>query len=318
MAGSEGGLARIAGKLFALVAAALATYLALLFMCGRTGEGSDRYLAAQLDKVALLQRTQSPRLILIGGSHAAFSIDSARLGEGLGVAVVNMGLHGGLGLKYMLDAAWPLLREGDLVVVVPEYEQLVGRQFDGSKELLELFFITRDWDVLWRLKPTMLLEANQTIVDFAPGRPPQPPYVRSGFDRHGDMVAHLGMPARPINRSALLGSRLDDRAIVYLADFMQRCERRGVRALFLPPSIARTDFELNGAMIARIDARLRRSMARHVAARPDESVYDDGAFYDSVYHMNAWGRAQRTNRMIEVIGAWRRDGGTAPGEGRVP
>lgn len=315
MAGSDARAVRLAGKLAALLAASLASYLALLAACGFSAARDDSYLAAQLDKLDSLRRTGSPRVILIGGSHAAFSIDSARLGEGLGGPVVNMGLHGGLGLRYMLDAVGPWLREGDLVAVVPEYEQFVGNQFDGSKELLELFFLTRDWGLLRRVTPTMLLEANQTIVDWAPFRPPPPPYRRSGFDRHGDMVEHLGMPARPINRSALLSAQLDDRAIAYLAEFVRRCERRGVRAVFLPPSIARTDFELNGAAIARIDAALRRSLARHVAARPEDFVYEDDAFYDSVYHMNAPGRANRTERMIEVIEAWRRVAGAAEARG---
>ena len=40
-----------------------------------------------------------------------------------GVQVANMGLHAGLGMNYMLYEIKPYLRQGDVLVVVPEYNQ---------------------------------------------------------------------------------------------------------------------------------------------------------------------------------------------------
>ncbi len=100
--------------------------------------------ATVLDKERLLKEAPSPRLVLVGGSGLAFGIDSPTLEQELGgeYSVVNMGLHAGLGLDFMLNEALDGLREGDVVVLSPEY------------------------DIVWRDEPNHLTIAE--ILRFAP------------------------------------------------------------------------------------------------------------------------------------------------------
>ena len=95
----------------------------------------DNYLAAVLEKDRLIRNAASPKIVLVGGSNLAFGIDSKMMQDSLGKTVVNMGLYAKLGLKYMLAQVRPYIREGDIVVVVPEYDQFYGDFANGDHTL---------------------------------------------------------------------------------------------------------------------------------------------------------------------------------------
>ena len=80
----------------------------------------ETYLAALQEKTELLQSIEGPRVILVGGSGAAFALRSDLLEQELGLPVINDGLYAGLGTTVMLDLVKPHLHEGDIVVFLPE------------------------------------------------------------------------------------------------------------------------------------------------------------------------------------------------------
>src|SRR6266576_1729813 len=100
-----------------------------------TRAGDDNYLAAVLEKDRLIRTTPSPKIILVGGSNLAFGIDSRMMKDSLGVNVVNMGLYAKLGLRYMLAQVKPYIRRGDVVIIVPEYDQFYGNFSEGDNTL---------------------------------------------------------------------------------------------------------------------------------------------------------------------------------------
>ena len=60
-------------------------------------------MAAIIDKHAHADSIKAGKIILAGGSNLAFGIDSKQLEETLGMPVVNLGLHAGLGLHFILE-----------------------------------------------------------------------------------------------------------------------------------------------------------------------------------------------------------------------
>lgn len=85
------------------------------------------YLASFEDKLALLEQDSPPRIIIVGGSNAAFGVYSPLFVEAFDRPVVNIGLHGGAGLDFYLCVVRQHVREGDLVVLLPEYALLSDR-----------------------------------------------------------------------------------------------------------------------------------------------------------------------------------------------
>lgn len=86
--------------------------------------GPDNYLAAAYDKDRRLRTTPGERIILVGGSNVAFSMDSRILEERYGLAPVNMGLQAPLGVRFMTRHVAEYVRSGDVVVVLLEHPQM--------------------------------------------------------------------------------------------------------------------------------------------------------------------------------------------------
>lgn len=75
-------------------------------------------------RALLAAESDKPRLILVGGSAAAFGVDSALLARELpDYQPVNFGLYAALGTRVMLDLSIKELRPGDLVVIMPEQQR---------------------------------------------------------------------------------------------------------------------------------------------------------------------------------------------------
>src|SRR6266436_7071833 len=74
------------------------------FTLNKTG-----YLAASIDKHHLLVQQPSPRIVFVGGSNLAFGLDSSEIERSLSYHPINMGLHIGLGLAFMLAEVKPFI-----------------------------------------------------------------------------------------------------------------------------------------------------------------------------------------------------------------
>ena len=82
---------------------------------------NDTFMGELKYKVHLLEETPGPRIVLIGGSSAAFSVDSELLEQEFPeYSVVNFGMYAALGTTVMLDLAESRIREGDIVILLPE------------------------------------------------------------------------------------------------------------------------------------------------------------------------------------------------------
>jgi len=86
----------------------------------RTVVKSD-FMAAIIDKHALLENTHPPRILLCGGSNLAFGIDSKRIQDTFGLPVINLGLHAGLGVEFMINEIKLSTKPTDIVIFSFEY-----------------------------------------------------------------------------------------------------------------------------------------------------------------------------------------------------
>ena len=76
-------------------------------------------LSVGVEPAPVLEQTASPKMVLVGGSNLAFSIDSGLLAEEFGLPVVNMGLAKSVGLGYLLQETILLLHILLLIYLSP-------------------------------------------------------------------------------------------------------------------------------------------------------------------------------------------------------
>ena len=78
----------------------------------------ETYLAGLQDKTFYLKSAKGKKIVLVGGSGAAFDVRSDLLEEQFpGYSVVNYGLYAGLGTTVMLELSKPYIGKGDLARV---------------------------------------------------------------------------------------------------------------------------------------------------------------------------------------------------------
>lgn len=295
-------------------------------------ERNDNYLAAILEKDRLIRSTPSPKIILVGGSNLAFGIDSKKMEDSLGLKVVNMGLYAKLGLRYMLAQVRPYIERGDVVVVVPEYDQFYGDFANGDNTLnTALLYAPADRipdfirsysivDVVLRPRVEQARRSFLKAAASAVGRqhqffPPDtnPVYNRNSFNQYGDVVAHLGKngmdpdsifvkalpPLKDFNR----GTLSDLEAIAGDA------RSAGAHSYFMFPSYIDRSYIINIPAIDSLRRKIAGGASIPIVGTPADFVYPKQYFFDTRYHLTGEGRELRTLKMIEVLRAvGRRDG----------
>ena len=271
----------------------------------------DAYPAAKLDKLDMLARTPSPKIVLVGGSNLAFSLDSQLLADEFGFHVVNMGLAKSVGLEYMLEEVKPYIQQGDLVILAPEYELFYDMYYGSDGLMVELQYHPgglknlRSWGqwrtLLSKFAPIMqakfagyLRKGEAGLIDSV--------YHRTGFNHFGDLETHLGRtPHYETHELFPDGDDFHEESIKVLNDFNDFVLSRGARALFTWPSLAEPEFEKHKDRIWSLDQRLRLDLAMPIISKPEDYIFKMRDMFDTCYHLGREGRRVRTHRLIDDL-----------------
>ncbi|MCL5126441.1 MAG: hypothetical protein M1511_18470 [Deltaproteobacteria bacterium] len=281
------------------------------------GWQKSNYLAATIDKQKLLKETLSPKVILVGGSSVAFGMDSEIIQHQLEVPVVNMGLQAGVGLNYMLQEVTPFIGRGDLVVVMPEYEQFYGELLNGNECV---------WDLIWYVpegcrnlrSPGQYLALLKSFRGFLYARlvrllhqgarvlglhEIQPLlYRRSSFNGHGDFIAHLSLPPSWHGRFPTEpGSTLNDETFSALERFSKYVAGKRAQMVVVWPSVPEPFYLARKEWIQRITSKMTECPDIRVHGIPLDYVLPVNNFFDTNYHLTAAGRLKRTLEIARFL-----------------
>jgi len=278
------------------------------------------YLAGTIEKHRRLDKLLGPKIILVGGSNLAFSMNSPYLSAQMGMPVVNMGLHGGVGLRYMLNEVSSRIGPGDIVIVSPEYD-FFWVFLNGSTELLEILYAYPNavqWlspehlPSLFQHYPSLLKRkfdfwskygVRNNAVDAV--------YCRDAFNEYGDVTsvdrlnpkefqtrhAALNIEPMPLSRS------FDQSAFDALNRFSKLCSTRGATAFLTYPPMATERIDLNGNQqnLFLLDSKLRTESGLKVISEPKRYFFPNDQFFDYCYHLRGSARMVRTQRMIDDL-----------------
>ena len=139
------------------------------------------------DKWDALETAPGPRVVVVGGSGAAFGVRCDLLERELpGYSAVNFGLYAGLGTTVMLELAKPLLRAGDVVVFIPE---------QSAQTLSDFFHAPSMWQAADG-RPELLSALNRKRLGAMAGAFPAFAGGKAGLYRDGAAPAGEGVYAR--------------------------------------------------------------------------------------------------------------------------
>lgn len=249
------------------------------------------YMAALRHKQELLDTVKSPRIIFIGGSNVTFGLDSHRLSDSLGVPVINTAIHAALGLKYQFDMVNKRLKDGDILVIMPEISQFYGTFNGDNSETPASAAIATSFNDIELMNGTQLANIASGyfrglygyLMDFH-----SPDYNVDNFNDLGDTFAHWSDTTRHNVKVFPEPGSLDEKAIAYMSAKIRSLREKGHAVMLFPPTMMRGFYEINVGKITTLSDALRRADIPFEI--PDSAhVMPDGYNYDTHYHMGKLG-----------------------------
>lgn len=291
--------------LFLLLAVVLTGYLVIAFIVNKTPRTSNDYMSAMIDKHQRVQKIKKPKIIFAGGSNLAFGINSEEIQDKFKVPVVNLGLHAGLGLEFIINELKESIHDNDVVILSIEYF-LGDGVYDLKNHTRDLYpeasgFYNKNIikDIQTHIDKTRknlkTLNQEKTIdTTFSV-------YSRKGFNKYGDVIAHLEqLPPIELKDKGVMTYHYWE-GIKVLNEFYNYAKSKNVAVFFIFPNYPKSEYEKNQTAITKLQNDIIKNLSIEVINTPQDFVFDDSLFFDTVYHLNKKGRELRTEKLIEII-----------------
>jgi hypothetical protein len=268
-----------------------------------------------IDKHHILKNTKSPKIVIVGGSNAAFGINSTEIENEFNIPVVNTAVNASVGLGRMLDDIRPYLNKGDYLLVVPEYLQFTGL-WNGSIVAYELIFdiksvaffkqeyysFAAEFMSYFKMKTSMFKTLPQRILNEEILPPSKTAlYARDGFDARGDFIKHLDKEGFYEKETEGSVDPMRNDEMNFFKNYVDYFSKEGIIVLLSYPSYLPIIEAKSVKNLKEIDKCLREIRDLKVISTPEDYCFENTLLFDSPHHLNVTGRKIRTERLIEDL-----------------
>jgi hypothetical protein len=264
------------------------------------------YMAILINKHQRLKAVEKDRIILVGGSNLAFGINSEKLGKKLSKNVINLGLHAGLGLPFMLNQVIANINTGDVILLNIEYP-LYDAAYEPDVELIEhtqLVFPESKKYYSFSLKEKALLsyrhfkktfEGQKITVDSL--------YNRSSFNKYGDMISHVGKKNKKDLKNKEKIKEMDTiNSLEKFRELSEKCEKMGANVFIVFPPYPQSEYDTNKKNIQKLEELLKKEVNFiPILGTTAQFTLADSCFFDTVYHLNSVYREERTELIAQLL-----------------
>jgi hypothetical protein len=229
--------------------------------------------------------------------------------DSLKINPINTSIHGGLGLKYMLSESESYIRENDIVVVSPEYQQFYGELVNGSIELLSLivevspgslslldhkqyFALVQNMPEYLKSKWQSRFKADTvTVVGI---------YDRKSFNQYGDTYTHWKLPREQVIPFGKIDGKMNNDLISALNKFRNKVEAKKATLLIAYPGYQDLSFSNATIQIHEIEKILKKNGYNPIS-NPERYSIPDSLVFNTPYHLTKGGVDLRTAYLIEDL-----------------
>lgn len=295
-------------KRFILKISALALLIFLMFavlILKISPQYTHEYNASFIDKMNRLESINEPKIVLVSNSNLAFGIESELIEKEIGMPVVNLGLHGGLGNAFHERMPLFNLNEGDIVVICHlTYDD------DGTISDPELALITvENYFHFWRIfrfkdiprilctLPKYLEKCLVRFVFHLDKERGETCYKRSAFNEYGDNIFPRNIEAGE-SKPALLHPRVNADCMNRINALYRKCKEQnasvviaGMPILSGIPGFSMQEYE-------DFQNELKSYAECPVISDFTDYVFDKSYFYAANLHMTNEGARLRTEQLI--------------------
>jgi len=273
---------------------------------------SQGYCASLIDKVERLESITEPKIILVGNSNLSFGIDSEMIEQAIGMPVVNLGLHGGLGNAFHEEIAKLGIRQGDIVVVCH-----TNYSDDDSMTDSELAWMAVEWNPeLWKiirkedyrdmLKAMPIYMLKSTIM-WATGTGNQGKdgvYSREAFNQYGDVIYSRLENTYEFTATSVVVPEINNVCIARLNELNEYVKEKGATMVVAGYPIADCEYTPEKDEYRTFQIQLADSLTAPVISDFCDYFIPSQYFYDTNFHLTSEGVKVRTKQLLEDINAY--------------
>ncbi len=284
----------------------MVVFLILGLFLPTTPRVSKSLLFAELKKDSLLKNSPSPRIIFIGGSNLCFGLNSQKIKDSLNLNPINTAISARIGLNYMLSNTIQYVKEGDIVVLVPEYRHFYRDYNYVSEELFRTIFDV-NLSKIRLLNPIQMLNMVKYIPKYAVYKIKPTEYIKveediiygvDSFNQYGDTYTHWELERRKVTPLGKLEGKFNHSVMEQIKEFETEIEKRNAILLISFPGLQDISYFNLLAEIKKVEAQYIKHGFNLLGSSERYKIPDDMIF-NTPYHLTKNGVDYRTNLFIE-------------------
>ncbi len=273
-------------------------------------------------KMQIAKKIEGRKIVIVAGSNALFGIDSEMLSKAFHLPVVNDAVNAGIELPCILFMGRKIIKEGDIVLMPLEYPMYSYAGKPGV-QMID-FLLAREpecfWNLTWKERFYIVWHVSLKRVWEGYNGYRNTPVVSGLYgahhidaygDQNGTLLAQrtesmyqevLAHDTKP----EIYGKQFDSDALgwKYLEKFVQWCQARHVKVVFMPSTLMRHERYQKDpqekAFYTHIAQEVRKRGWTYVGD-PYTYMYDKQWYLNTNFHLIDKGREMRTKQMIEDL-----------------
>jgi hypothetical protein len=302
---------RFLGKIFWFTVILLLPIITGLLLPA-TPRASKSLILSNVQKDSLMKNVKSPRIIFIGGSNLSFGLNSQMIKDSLNVNPINTGIHASIGLIYMMSNSLKFIKQGDIVVLVPEYQQFYGDYAYGTdgeeltrtifdvniskirllniRQLINIFKIIPKYS-LSKFKVSEYTNAEESDI-----------YSINSFNNYGDAYKHWILKKQIFSPYGDLGNQLNESVFEEIKSYQTEITKKKAALFISYPGYQDSSYENSSNSIKNIEVQLKKDFSC-ILGTPERYKIPDSLMFNTPYHLSKKGVDYRTSLLISDIKA---------------
>lgn len=277
-----------------------------------TPRASKSLIFSNIQKDSLLKNVASPRIIFVGGSNLSFGLNSQMIKDSLHKNPINTGIHASIGLSYMMSNSLKFIKQGDIVVLVPEYQQYYGDYAYGTdgEELTRTIFDVNISKIkllnMRQLVNVFKVLPKYSLSKFKPGeynnQEENDIYGINSFNSYGDADKHWGLKKQVFSPYGDLGSQLNESVFEEIKSYQTEITKKKGILFISYPGYQDSSYQNSANSIKNVEKQLNKDFSC-IIGTPERYKIPDSLMFNTPYHLSKKGVDYRTGLLISDIKA---------------
>lgn len=262
----------------------------------------------------IAENVKSSKILMVSGSSSLFGVDTEKMSKVLNYPVINLSVHAGLGLDYILYDAEKNINNNDIVILPIEYplyhedrlsEPRVVQIWQNDKQYFDRMLFIDKIEFLYAIPIDLIKKLVGTYIGIPIKKEDKLAYV--AINKNGDTIYNLETEENlikikePFDKNKIY---LDENTRQTIIDFLNSCKEKNVKVFVTYPPYYYKQKYFDGYNLEQINKinDFWQDQDVTILGQYTDFIYTDkNDFYDSQYHLNIKGREKRTEKLIELL-----------------